>query len=141
MLPKVIRLLSCLTLLLISTGSHALSDGALWAMLSKGEAVALMRHAIAPGNGDPANFVVDDCRTQRNLSDEGVQQAVRIGKTMREHNISLADVYTSQWCRCIDTASAFELGKPVELSLLNSFYQDRSTEQNHCSYGCVPGLW
>lgn len=83
----------------------------------------MMRHAIAPGTGDPAHFSLDDCDTQRNLSDEGRQQAKRIGERFRENGIIDAKVYSSQWCRCLDTATLLGLGLPQELPIINSFFQ------------------
>lgn len=95
--------------------------------LEKNHVVAVMRHAIAPGNGDPMEFELGDCETQRNLSAEGVLQAQRIGRQLKELNVAQADVFSSQWCRCIDTANQLDLGPVQALPMLNSFYQDRST--------------
>ena len=86
--------------------------------------MALLRHAIAPGTGDPSDFTLRDCSTQRNLSDQGREQAVRIGKRFRGHGIMTAGVYSSQWCRCLDTAELLDLGPVEELPALNSFFQD-----------------
>lgn len=102
----------------------------LWKKLREGTAVALLRHAIAPGNGDPVGFVVDDCTTQRNLSAEGRAQSQRIGDALKAESITQAAVYSSQWCRCIDTGYGLDLGTIETLPLLNSFYQDRSTESD-----------
>jgi phosphohistidine phosphatase SixA len=68
--------------------------------------------------------VIGDCATQRNLSDEGREQARRIGARFRENGIEQAAVFSSQWCRCQETASLLELGPVNELPLLNSFFQD-----------------
>ena len=97
----------------------------LWAAVRSGEAVAMMRHALAPGTGDPAGFDVDDCTTQRNLSVEGREQARRTGDAFRANGIMLAEVKTSAWCRCQDTASLMNLGTPEVLPPLNSFFQNR----------------
>ena len=106
-------------------------DHHLWTALKKGGHVALLRHALAPGTGDPANFQLDDCTTQRNLSEEGRAQATRIGERFREHGISSALVYSSQWCRCKDTATLLDFGKAQPFEVLNSFYQkyDRKEKQ------------
>jgi len=94
----------------------------LWQALRSGEAVALIRHAEAPGTGDPAGFRLDDCATQRNLSAEGRAQAARLGETFRRQGIPVAEIRSSAWCRCRDTAAALALG-PVELAApLNSFF-------------------
>lgn len=93
--------------------------------------VALIRHALAPGFGDPDNFSLDDCATQRNLSQAGRDQAARIGRKFQQAGIREADVYTSQWCRCRETAELLSLGTPRPLPPLNSFFQnfDRKEQQ------------
>ena len=89
--------------------------------LEKNQSVYLIRHAFAPGNGDPTNFDLLDCSTQRNLNDVGILQSKEIGQFFSENNITIDEVYSSQWCRCKDTAkNAFSYFK--ELSFLNSFY-------------------
>jgi len=104
-------------------GPAAAEQAALWrALASKGH-VALLRHAIAPGTGDPPDFTVGDCSTQRNLSSEGRAQAERIGARFRDNGIETARVASSQWCRCLDTADLLGLGAVEELPLLNSFFQ------------------
>jgi len=91
-------------------------------MLAGGE-VLLIRHAAAPGTGDPEGFRLGDCATQRNLSDTGRKQARAIGDWLRDQGIERARVYSSQWCRCLETAERLDLGPVVELSGLNSFYE------------------
>ncbi|WP_371060320.1 histidine phosphatase family protein [Rhodosalinus sp. 5P4] len=88
-------------------------------------AVALMRHALAPGTGDPAGFTLGDCATQRNLSEDGRAQARRIGVALREAGIVFDHVWTSQWCRCRETAELLELGTLAERPPLNSFFAGR----------------
>ncbi|MDH6268955.1 broad specificity phosphatase PhoE [Rhizobium sp. SG_E_25_P2] len=95
-----------------------------WALLRRGESVALIRHATAPGSGDPPGFRLRDCSTQRNLSDEGRAQARRIGAMFRANGIDDADVYSSQWCRCLETARALMLPAVDEQPLLNSFFDE-----------------
>ncbi|MBE9157439.1 histidine phosphatase family protein [Nodosilinea sp. LEGE 06152] len=89
--------------------------------------VVLLRHAIAPGTGDPANFRLDDCATQRNLSAVGRSQAQQIGAAFRQRNIAVAQVLSSQWCRCLETAELMDLGPVEPYPPLNSFFRDRST--------------
>ena len=101
----------------------ASGEEALWAALREGSAFALMRHALAPGTGDPANFAVDDCTTQRNLSEEGRRQAVSIGARFRDNGIARAGVFSSAWCRCLDTAELLALGPVTTLPALNSFFE------------------
>ena len=101
-----------------------------WALLQRGDPgyVVMMRHALAPGTGDPANFKLGDCTTQRNLSSEGREQAVRIGKAFRSRNIRISRVLSSQWCRCKDTAKLMNLGKVEAFAALNSFFNASSRE-------------
>ena len=104
-------------------GVSAAEETGLWrALASKGH-VALLRHAIAPGTGDPSEFAIGDCGTQRNLSDEGREQAGRIGARFRENGIETARIFSSQWCRCLETARLLGLGPVEELPILNSFFQ------------------
>lgn len=102
--------------------------GKLWEQIRGGGHVVLIRHAIAPGTGDPANFRIGDCSTQRNLSEEGRRQARRIGERFRRNGINQAQIFTSQWCRCRETARLLGLGKAVDLPPLNSFFGRRSRE-------------
>jgi len=106
-------------------------DSALWAALRSGDGIALMRHAQAPGTGDPAGFRLGDCATQRNLSAQGRRQARDIGELFRKNGVATANVYSSQWCRCLDTASGLALGPVVPQPALNSFFDDagRDPEQ------------
>lgn len=97
-----------------------------WSALDQPGAFAIMRHALAPGTGDPADFAVDDCTTQRNLDDRGRAQAAAIGDAFRDRGIAFDTVLTSQWCRCIDTADLLALAPVVEEPAFNSFFQDRS---------------
>ena len=89
----------------------------------------LLRHALAPGFSDPPTFKLGDCATQRNLSDAGRQQARQIGAVFRQRGITIDNVYTSQWCRCRDTAELLGLGSVTPLPLLNSFFETREREK------------
>lgn len=90
--------------------------------LHGGGRVLMIRHALAPGTGDPENFVLDDCATQRNLNQQGRDQARAIGAFLRRQGIARARVYASQWCRCLETARLMEMGTVQPLAALNSFY-------------------
>jgi phosphohistidine phosphatase SixA len=94
--------------------------------------IILFRHANAPGVGDPPNFQLNDCATQRNLDEVGRLQAKRIGDYLRAQNVKVDRVITSQWCRCKDTASnAFpELtGASIQAdAVFNSFFNERKEE-------------
>ncbi len=97
--------------------------------LSKGEYVVLLRHALAPGTGDPANFDINHCETQRNLSELGRKQAAYIGQRLKSSGINNAQVYTSQWCRCRETARLLDFGEATDLPVINSFFQNFSLEE------------
>ena len=64
----------------------------------------LVRHALAPGTGDPQEVVIDDCSTQRNLNDEGREQSARIGRLLHQAGLTELEIFTSRWCRCRETA-------------------------------------
>lgn len=119
-MKRLLQLISALALLCCQPALAA--DEALWAGLRSGEQVALIRHAEAPGVGDPAGFQLGDCSTQRNLSDQGRRQAKEAGALFRRNGITRATVYSSQWCRCLDTASALDLGPVLSQPPLNSFF-------------------
>ena len=101
---------------------HA-ADSAALAELAKPGRLLMLRHALAPGNGDPPGFTLGDCATQRNLDAVGRAQAERLGERLRRAGITRARVYSSQWCRCLETARLLGLGQVEELPLLNSIYQ------------------
>ena len=97
-----------------------------FARLSKPGIVAIMRHAHAPGTGDPTSFALDDCTSQRNLDTRGKVQAREIGAAIRSAGVTVDRVLTSQWCRCRDTARFLGLGPVEDRPVLNSFFRDRS---------------
>ena len=92
------------------------------AMQSNGY-ILMIRHALAPGFGDPSDIKIGDCSTQRNLNQVGREQATNIGKWLNKQNIKPSAIYTSQWCRCKETAQLLNLGTVQELPALNSFFQ------------------
>ena len=112
-------------LLMLLPGTAKAND---WDALSEPDAVAIMRHALAPGTGDPANLTIGDCDTQRNLDVRGRAQATTIGAALREHGISFDVVLSSQWCRTRDTAELLDMGPVVEAAALNSFFGNFSTQ-------------
>lgn len=97
------------------------SDG--WENIGTGS-VVLFRHALAPGGGDPPGYTLDDCRTQRNLSEQGRAQARRIGAEFRLRRIEVGAVWSSQWCRTRDTADLAFPGKRVDQAVFNSFFNE-----------------
>ena len=92
--------------------------------LKEGGKIIFIRHALAPGNGDPENFDLNDCSTQRNLNQRGIEQSKFIGKIFNNNQIKIENVYSSEWCRCIDTAK-FAFKNYQTFSALNSFYDIR----------------
>jgi phosphohistidine phosphatase SixA len=84
--------------------------------------VVLFRHALAPGGGDPPGFRLNDCSTQRNLSDEGRAQAQRIGRAFKTQGIEVGAVWASQWCRTRETADLAFPGQRVDQAAFNSFF-------------------
>ncbi|SEG31352.1 histidine phosphatase family protein [Marinobacterium lutimaris] len=94
--------------------------------VQEGGGIIVIRHALAPGVGDPANFQLGDCSTQRNLNDEGRDQARAIGKRLQQLGFGQADVYSSQWCRCLDTSELLGIGEVQPQPLLNSFFRNAS---------------
>ncbi|MBI2081776.1 MAG: histidine phosphatase family protein [candidate division NC10 bacterium] len=109
---------------LLGTSPPAAADEALWALLTGGGQVLVIRHATAPGVGDPAGFRLDDCATQRNLSAAGREEARRLGAALRARGVPIGRVLSSQWCRCLETARlAFGTAEPW--APLNSFFNER----------------
>lgn len=104
------------------------------ALFAGGQHVALMRHALAPGTGDPGSFSLNDCTTQRNLDETGRRQARNAGIMFRENGVGDLQVYSSQWCRCMETAVELGFDDINPLALLNSFFasmherEQRTTE-------------
>jgi broad specificity phosphatase PhoE len=87
-------------------GSAVDADEALWSQLRAGGLVVFIRHAQTdPGVGDPPGFRLDDCKTQRNLSAAGREQAKRLGEAFRRERVPVGQVLSSEWCRCRDTAT------------------------------------
>ncbi|MBX2857420.1 MAG: histidine phosphatase family protein [Cellvibrionaceae bacterium] len=114
----------------LSAQVKAAGDASIIAGLKAGKYSILMRHALAPGTGDPENFQIGDCGSQRNLSEKGRRQAQVIGETLRSRGITSPKVYTSQWCRCRDTAQLLDFKSVADLPIINSFFRDfRRREQ------------
>ena len=96
-------------------------------LLKDGNRVIFIRHSYAPGNGDPANFKLNDCSTQRNLNSEGISQSKKIGQFFHKNRIQIDKVLSSEWCRCKDTAK-LAFNKYSTFDGLNSFYDPRFEE-------------
>lgn len=114
-------LILCLALIL---SGPALAADPLEAARTPG-AVLLMRHATAPGTGDPADMRLGDCSTQRNLSDAGRDEARAIGARLRDAGIAFGLVLASEWCRTTETATLMGLGPVTPFPPANSFFSNR----------------
>ena len=121
------KLIKIIIFLLISLtiSIKANSNEVLLNSLKEGGKLIFIRHAYAPGSGDPINFNIKDCSTQRNLNQEGKNQAKNIGLIFKQHNISIANIISSEWCRCQETAFIAFQDKYQVNNFLNSFYEQR----------------
>lgn len=119
-------LLAWLALLVLLWVSPTHAGDAVLAHLHEPGTVLLLRHALAPGTGDPPGFTLDDCSTQRNLSSAGREQAMALGDRLRASGISEARVFSSRWCRCLETAELLEVGEVQPDPALDSFFQRRA---------------
>ena len=115
----------------LASQSALASELAIWDKL-QGSApkgyVLLLRHSLAPGVGDPENFRVSYCSTQRNLSEQGRQDAREIGKWLQRREIKIARVESSRWCRAKETAQLLNLGKVRPNRNLDSLFQETNLE-------------
>jgi len=102
-------------------GLHGFAGASDWPELPPAS-VVLMRHALAPGGGDPPEFKLDDCSTQRNLSQAGREQAQRIGRAFAERGVKVGAVWSSQWCRTRETADLAFPGQRQDRPAFNSFF-------------------
>lgn len=127
-LPMPGRFLLPLAAALSVAGSAAAGDAATWAALRAGGHVALVRHASTePGLGDPPGYDLGDCTTQRRLSETGRGEARRLGERFRSEGVAVAQVYSSPWCRCLDTAR-LAFGRSEAWAALGSFFDRRDRE-------------
>lgn len=119
------RALAALLFASIASGPADAAEDA-WAALREPGTHVVMRHASAPGTGDPDDFRLGDCSTQRNLDDGGRAQARRIGDAIRAAGIAVDLVLTSQWCRARETADLIAVAPVEDEPALNSFFENRS---------------
>ena len=122
---KYFKIILIIFLFLLSKTSLASEN--IVEILKKENNIIFIRHAIAPGNGDPQNFDISECSTQRNLSKDGELQALKIGKFFKKNDIKFSKVLSSEWCRCKDTAKIV-FGIYETKNFLNSFYDERFSE-------------
>ena len=131
---KISALVASLILASLSPQSAQAKELAIWDQLQgtnpKGY-VLLMRHALAPGVGDPENFVVNDCSTQRNLNQEGRQDARDIGSWLERRDVKILRVESSRWCRAKETAQLLNVGKVRLNKNLDSLFEDESDWATH----------
>lgn len=121
---RMLLLLAAVSILPPAAYALEKDEEATWSALREGRYIVLMRHAQTdPGIGDPPGFAVDDCKTQRNLSAQGRGDAKRIGDTFSRRRIPVAEVLSSRWCRCIDTAR-IAFGKVAPVPMLDSMFND-----------------
>ncbi len=130
-MAAVVRRAFVLAALLLATPAVVAADDALWALLARGGQVVLMRHALTtPGVGDPSGFRLDDCATQRDLTDAGRDDARKVGAAFRARGIPIAHVRSSPWCRCLETAQ-LAFGRAEPWTPLSNLYgrSEREGEQ------------
>jgi phosphohistidine phosphatase SixA len=118
-------------LALTSAPAWAMDDAKLWDQLRRGGNVILIRHgSTLPGLGDPPGFRLDDCSTQRNLSDAGRDEVRRIGERLKRERVPIGKVYTSPWCRCRETAM-LAFGKAEDWNPLASVFEEPDRDREH----------
>jgi broad specificity phosphatase PhoE len=136
-----VALVAVLSLVGLPRVCHA--DESLWAQLRRGAQVVLIRHAITtPGVGDPPEFRLDDCSTQRNLTDDGRAHARRLGEAFRTRQVAVDRLLSSPWCRCIETAK-LALGRAPETSpaLSNLFGRPENREPQIAELRKIVSEW
>ena len=121
---KIIKTFIFLSIISTFLSSNLYSNERLINELKAGEKIILIRHALAPGSGDPINFDLNNCSTQRNLNTEGIQQSKKIGNFFTENKIPIGQVFSSEWCRCKDTAK-YAFRKYETFGALNSFFSEK----------------
>ena len=118
------KILIILFIGLLNFNNNAFSNDKILNSLKEGKKLVFIRHAIAPGNGDPNNFDLNDCSTQRNLDKNGILQSKKIGLFFKKNKIKIDKVLSSEWCRCKDTAK-YAFHNFETFDSLNSFYDDK----------------
>ena len=114
-----------IALMALPSQSSSLKDS-----LNDGQHVLMIRHADAPGFSDPPNLKIGDCSTQRNLGERGRKQAQALGVWLKQQGIDSADVLSSAWCRCVDTATLLAKGPVTVAPALGSFFRNMSDSES-----------
>ena len=123
-------LLTLIVVVTLSVPGAAGADDHLWTLLKEGGHVVLVRHAITtPGVGDPQGFKLEDCATQRNLTDEGRADAKRLGEVFRARRVPVDRVLSSPWCRCLETARLAFGAAEVWLPLSNLYGRSEASAE------------
>jgi phosphohistidine phosphatase SixA len=112
-----------------------------WAALQQGGHVLLMRHARAPGTGDPPEFRLDSCGTQRNLDEWGRKQARKFGEELKKRRIPVDRVLTSAWCRSRDTATEMDVGRAEIEPALNYLLRSNAPAEQTEAVRSIIGAW
>ncbi len=115
------QIISLFIIIFLTKSYQSQSSEINWKPAQEGNKIILIRHALAPGGGDPKGFRIDDCKTQRNLNQIGINQSKKIGRSFKKNKIKVDKVLSSQWCRCKDTAK-YAFGNFKEFSPLNSTF-------------------
>ena len=83
----------------------ALSGPALVNVLRRGGYVIYFRHTSTDfGQNDEGMTSFEDCKKQRNLTDQGRAEARAIGAAIAQLHIPIGEVLASPFCRTIETA-------------------------------------
>ena len=120
---KIIKIFIFL-LISLNVPLKAYSNENIQNILKDGGKIIFIRHAYAPGGGDPINFDISDCSTQRNLNEEGIIQSINIGNFFLKNDIKIDKILSSEWCRCKETAK-YAFKKFETKSFLNSFFSQK----------------
>lgn len=126
---RSLHLISRLLISCFFLAATQLSHAGLKEDLETGSYVLMMRHADAPGYSDPDGYNLNDCSTQRNLGEAGKTQARMIGQWLKTQGVENAQVYSSPWCRCKDTAALLNKGAVTVEPSLGSFFENRGNRQ------------
>ena len=133
MIKPVRSTLALILLLSLSIQPSYASELLIWDKLSASSAkgyVLLLRHSLAPGVGDPENFKLGDCSTQRNLSQEGRDDAAEIGAWIKRQKVKIYRVESSRWCRARQTAKLLDIGKVKLNKNLDSLFRESNLESH-----------
>ena len=118
-----------LIIISLTFSNQVLSEDKILESLKEGGKIIFIRHAYAPGGGDPENFNINDCSTQRNLSNEGINQSKLIGEFFKTKKIKIDKVLSSEWCRCKDTAK-FAKNEKKQIKDLKNYIKNWKSNKN-----------